>query len=84
MEFTLLWAALTAFLAAFVTIRITKPRVPDRPLDRLVGAVVDDDEFPLVRRQALRAQALQALADVVLARVVGAQDDGDVHGADAH
>ena len=40
MEFTLLWAALTAFLAALVTIRITKPRVPDRPLDRLVGAAL--------------------------------------------
>ena len=40
MEFTLLWAALTAFLAAFVTIRITKPRVPDRPLDRLVLAAL--------------------------------------------
>lgn len=38
MEFTLLWAALTAFLAAFVAIRLTKPSVPDRPLDRLVGA----------------------------------------------
>ncbi len=40
MEFTLLWAALTAFLAALVTIRITKPRVPDRPLDRLMGAAL--------------------------------------------
>src|SRR5688500_8034338 len=40
MEFTLLGAALTAFLAAFVSIRITKPNVPDRPLDRLVGAAL--------------------------------------------
>ena len=40
MEFTLLWAGLTAFLAAFVTIRITKPKMPDRPLDRLVGAAL--------------------------------------------
>jgi len=40
MEFTLLWAALTAFAAAFVTIRLTKPAVPDRPLDRIVGAAV--------------------------------------------
>jgi prolipoprotein diacylglyceryltransferase len=40
MEFTLLWAALTAFAAAFVTIRLTKPSIPDRPLDRLLGAAV--------------------------------------------
>jgi prolipoprotein diacylglyceryltransferase len=40
MEFTLLWAALTAFAAAFVTIRLTKPTVPDRPFDRIVGAAV--------------------------------------------
>ena len=40
MEFTLLWAALTAFAAAFVTIRLTKPAVPDRPLDRVIGAAV--------------------------------------------
>lgn len=40
MEFTLLWAALTAFVAAYLTIRITKPPVPDRPLDRLVGAAL--------------------------------------------
>jgi prolipoprotein diacylglyceryltransferase len=40
MEFTLLWAALTAFAAAFVTIWLTKPSVPDRPLDRIVGAAV--------------------------------------------
>ena len=38
MEFTLLWAALTAFVASFVAIRLTKPTVPDRPLDRLIGA----------------------------------------------
>jgi prolipoprotein diacylglyceryltransferase len=40
MEFTLLWAALTAFAAAFVTVRLTKPAVPDRPLDRIIGAAV--------------------------------------------
>jgi prolipoprotein diacylglyceryltransferase len=40
MEFTLLWAALTAFAAAFVAIRLIKPAVPDRPLDRIVGAAV--------------------------------------------
>ena len=40
MEFTLLWAALTAFAAAFVTIRLTKPTIPDRPLDRMVAAAV--------------------------------------------
>ena len=40
MEFTLLWAALTAFAAAFVVLRITKPTVPDRPFDRIVGAAV--------------------------------------------
>lgn len=40
MEFTLLWAALTAFAAAFVTIRLTKPAVPDRPFDRVIGAAV--------------------------------------------
>jgi prolipoprotein diacylglyceryltransferase len=39
-EFTLLWAALTAFAAAFVTTRLIKPTVPDRPLDRMVGAAV--------------------------------------------
>lgn len=40
MEFTLLWAALTAFAAAFVAIRLTRPAVPDRPLDRIIGAAV--------------------------------------------
>jgi prolipoprotein diacylglyceryltransferase len=40
MEFTLLWAALTAFLAAFLAIRLTKPSIPDRPFDRLVGAAL--------------------------------------------
>lgn len=40
MEFTLLWAALTAFTAALVTIRLTRPAVPDRPFDRLIGAAV--------------------------------------------
>ena len=40
MEFTLLWAALTAFAAAFVTIWLTKPGVPDRPFDRVIGAAV--------------------------------------------
>ncbi len=40
MEFTLLWAALTGFLAAFIALRLTKPTVPDRPLDRLIGAAV--------------------------------------------
>jgi prolipoprotein diacylglyceryltransferase len=40
MEFTLLWAALTAFAAAFVTIRLTKPAAPDRPFDRIIGAAV--------------------------------------------
>ena len=40
MEFTLLWAALTAFAAAFVTIRFTRPSIPDRPVDRLLGAAV--------------------------------------------
>ena len=40
MEFTLLWAALTAFVASFVAIRLTKPTVPDRPLDRLIGASI--------------------------------------------
>lgn len=40
MEFTLLWAALTAFAAALVTIRLTRPSVPDRPLDRIIGAAL--------------------------------------------
>jgi len=40
MEFTLLWAALTAFAAASVTIRLTRPSAPDRPLDRIIGAAV--------------------------------------------
>lgn len=40
MEFTLLWAALTAFAAALVALRLTKPTIPDRPFDRIVGAAV--------------------------------------------
>ncbi|HKY48082.1 MAG TPA: prolipoprotein diacylglyceryl transferase family protein [Acidimicrobiia bacterium] len=40
MEFTLLWAALTAFAAAWITIRLTRPAVPDRPVDRVIGAAV--------------------------------------------
>jgi prolipoprotein diacylglyceryltransferase len=40
MEFTLLWAALTAFAAALVTIRLTRPSIPDRPFDRLLGAAM--------------------------------------------
>ena len=40
MEFTLLWAALTALAASFIALRGTKPAVPDRPLDRLIGAAM--------------------------------------------
>ena len=40
MEFTLLWAALTAFAVAWLTIRLTRLSVPDRPLDRIIGAAV--------------------------------------------
>jgi len=40
MEFTLLWAALTAFAAAFVMIRFARPSIPDRPIDRLLGAAL--------------------------------------------
>jgi prolipoprotein diacylglyceryltransferase len=45
MEFTLLWAVLTGFAAAFVTLRLTKPsqskaKLPDRPFDRLIGAAM--------------------------------------------
>jgi prolipoprotein diacylglyceryltransferase len=40
MEFSLLWAALTAFGAGLLAIRILKPNEPDRPLDRLIGAAV--------------------------------------------
>ena len=40
MEFTLLWAALTAFVASYITIRLTRLNVPDRPLDRLIGAAL--------------------------------------------
>lgn len=40
MEFTLLWAALTAFAAAFVVLRLTRPTVPDRPFDRIIGASI--------------------------------------------
>jgi len=40
MELTLLWAALTAFVAAYLTLRLRPPDVPNRPLDRLIGAAV--------------------------------------------
>jgi prolipoprotein diacylglyceryltransferase len=40
MELTLLWAALTAFLAAYLALRLRPPDVPNRPLDRLIGAAV--------------------------------------------
>ena len=40
MEFTLLWVALTAFVASYIAIRLIKPAVPDRPLDRLIGAAL--------------------------------------------
>ena len=40
MEFTLLWAALTAIAASFIAIRLTKPASPDRPMDRLIGAAL--------------------------------------------
>lgn len=38
MEFTLLWAALTAFVFAWAGTRIWSERLVDRPTDRLIGA----------------------------------------------
>lgn len=38
MEFTLLWAALTAVVLAWVGLRVWPERVPDNAFDRLVGA----------------------------------------------
>jgi prolipoprotein diacylglyceryltransferase len=40
MELTLLWAALTAFGAAYLALRLRPHEVPNRPLDRLIGAAV--------------------------------------------
>lgn len=40
MEFSLLWAALTAFAAAWVGLRIWNENLPDRPMDHLVTATV--------------------------------------------
>ena len=40
MELTLLWAVLTAFGAAYLTLRLRQIDVPTRPLDRLIGAAV--------------------------------------------
>lgn len=40
MEFSLLWAVLTAVAAAYVALRLRPIETPDRPLDRLVGAAV--------------------------------------------
>jgi prolipoprotein diacylglyceryltransferase len=40
MELSLLWAALTAFAAAWLGLRIWDERLPDRPLDHLVTAAV--------------------------------------------
>lgn len=40
MELTLLWAALTAFGAAYLTLRLRPLDTPNRPLDRIVGAAV--------------------------------------------
>lgn len=40
MEFTLLWAVLTAFGAAWVGTRVWDENLPERPMDRLLGAAV--------------------------------------------
>ena len=40
MELTLLWAALTAFAAAYLTLRLRALDVPNRPLDRVIGAAI--------------------------------------------
>jgi prolipoprotein diacylglyceryltransferase len=40
MELTLLWAALTAAAFAWVGLRLWPDRLPDHPLDRLLGAAV--------------------------------------------
>lgn len=40
MEFTLLWAALTAGALAWVGLRIWPERLPDKAFDRLIGAAV--------------------------------------------
>jgi prolipoprotein diacylglyceryltransferase len=40
MEFTLLWAALTGIGAAFIGTKVWDERLPDRPMDRLMGAAV--------------------------------------------
>lgn len=38
MEFSLLWAALTAFAAAWVGLRVFDERLPERPMDPLITA----------------------------------------------
>ncbi|MGB8361421.1 MAG: prolipoprotein diacylglyceryl transferase family protein [Acidimicrobiia bacterium] len=40
MEFSLLWAALTAAAAAWLGLRIRDEHLPDRPMDHLITAVV--------------------------------------------
>jgi len=38
MEFSLLWAVLTAVAAAYLALRLRPVATPDRPLDRIIGA----------------------------------------------
>lgn len=40
MEFTLLWAALTAVAFMWIGTRVWSERIPDKPLDHLIGAAV--------------------------------------------
>lgn len=40
MEFTLLWAVLTGMAAAWIGTRVWDDRLPDRPVDKLLGAAL--------------------------------------------
>lgn len=69
MEFTLLWAVLTGIGASWVGTRLWDARLPDRPMDRLVGAAVTGLFFG--RIAAMVAQGVNPITnplDIIVVR----------------
>lgn len=69
MELTLLWAVLTAVALGWIGLRIWPDHLPDRPLDRLIGAAVAG--LAAARLTAMLSQGINPLTnpgDIVVIR----------------
>ena len=57
--------------------RIRMPRQIPSLRQSLLGAIVNDEQFPLVLRQCLRLERIQHTLQKVHSRIVRANDDGN-------